>query len=439
MENTISYPKDLAEVTRKELCVMKVRAPSVQILTTLFEIMYMASMRTEESQAIACTITYIQPGTFDKFSLAIGRTYQWSVARFDKRLPFTVSDLVKISKAVDPEVSSLAVYANKHGELFIWGIIDQALHYNSMINLESDEIIYAAGDFQATITGPASISVYKESDLIASLKPNSLIREYHEVFWLGPISKVIHSCMRDYIKEVKQLTGKDIYESLNSWDPQDVVWEMTLCRILLNAQRYRHGGAFLIIPNDSEEGLNIKYRVNYDRLYKALLRHAEKALARTALQVKIDYNYLEESDYSMVDIPANAHLTIRMLENEVRGCVKEVSGCVRFISSLACIDGLVLLDRKMVVRGFGVEINTPGNVSNVFVAGDALGSVRNLRKVDFNHFGTRHRSMMRYCYFNNGSIGFVISQDGEIRAITRKGKKLILWENIRVQGFHKRN
>jgi hypothetical protein len=43
--------------------------------------------------------------------------------------------------------------------------------------------------------------------------------------------------------------------------------------------------------------------------------------------------------------------------------------------------------------------------------------------------------MMRYCFINPGSIGFVISQDGDIRAIAKKGKKVILWENIRVQGF----
>ena len=41
--------------------------------------------------------------------------------------------------------------------------------------------------------------------------------------------------------------------------------------------------------------------------------------------------------------------------------------------------------------------------------------------------------MMRYCYSNPGSIGFVISQDGDVRAITRLGSRLVLWENIDVQ------
>ena len=40
--------------------------------------------------------------------------------------------------------------------------------------------------------------------------------------------------------------------------------------------------------------------------------------------------------------------------------------------------------------------------------------------------------MMRYCFAHHGSLGFVISQDGEIRAMTRVGARLIIWENLEV-------
>ena len=41
--------------------------------------------------------------------------------------------------------------------------------------------------------------------------------------------------------------------------------------------------------------------------------------------------------------------------------------------------------------------------------------------------------MMRYCYEHEGALGFVISQDGDIRATMRIGDRLVLWENINVQ------
>jgi hypothetical protein len=33
---------------------------------------------------------------------------------------------------------------------------------------------------------------------------------------------------------------------------------------------------------------------------------------------------------------------------------------------------------------------------------------------------------------HRNSLGFVISQDGEIRAMTRIGERLVIWENLQV-------
>ena len=40
--------------------------------------------------------------------------------------------------------------------------------------------------------------------------------------------------------------------------------------------------------------------------------------------------------------------------------------------------------------------------------------------------------MIRYCHERNGALGFVVSQDGDIQAMTRIGDKLVLWENVDV-------
>jgi hypothetical protein len=45
--------------------------------------------------------------------------------------------------------------------------------------------------------------------------------------------------------------------------------------------------------------------------------------------------------------------------------------------------------------------------------------------------------MFSYGWNNAGSLGFVVSQDGDIRAITKVGDKLVMWENIKVQQFIK--
>ena len=111
----------------------------------------------------------------------------------------------------------------------------------------------------------------------------------------------------------------------------------------------------------------------------------------------------------------------------------EVLGCVRFIASLSRVDGFVMLDRSLVVHGFGVELRADSSLSEVWLAGDAHAHARWMRTTLLEEFGTRHRAMMRYCFEMPGTLGFVISQDGDVRAVTRIRDKLVFWENVNVQ------
>jgi hypothetical protein len=85
------------------------------------------------------------------------------------------------------------------------------------------------------------------------------------------------------------------------------------------------------------------------------------------------------------------------------------------------------------VKGFGVEITYSDGPSEVFVSRNRKGTKAGLRRVDYNHYGTRHRSMMRYLAQVPHGIGFIISQDGEVRVITQVSGKLIMWENTKLQ------
>jgi hypothetical protein len=111
----------------------------------------------------------------------------------------------------------------------------------------------------------------------------------------------------------------------------------------------------------------------------------------------------------------------------------ELLGVVWFISLLTRMDGLVLLTPTLEVRGFGVEIAEGEEPTEIYAAGDAWGTESLLRRIDYQQYGTRHRSMMRYCAKYPGSVGFVISQDGDVRVMTRVERRLVTWENIQLQ------
>jgi len=198
----------------------------------------------------------------------------------------------------------------------------------------------------------------------------------------------------------------------------------------LRIKSYRHGGALLISGVRAERGLNVKYPMSYNRLKNALVNRAVKLIERTYASDQI-YEYLEKDD----DIPIDLYLEENVSETELNRIRSEIDGALWFISLLSRVDGLVLMNKHLVVRGFGVEIKSSTPPDRVYICSTQIPNNSALKEVDYNHFGTRHRSMMRYCWNYSGTVGFVVSQDGDVRAMIKHGEALLMWENIRLQKY----
>lgn len=54
------------------------------------------------------------------------------------------------------------------------------------------------GMFQATIKGVGNISVYKDYALLGNLEQNTLVEEYHDVLWSGPV----HQLLKDNLQSI---------------------------------------------------------------------------------------------------------------------------------------------------------------------------------------------------------------------------------------------
>ena len=430
MENINRYPFDLAELVEKGLKSIGIEVPTTETLAKIFECIYFASLKTEELQQICCSLTYIDSNNPDPKPPKRIVADRWSYVRFENQIELNIKNVVKLSKAANPYTTSIAIY-NNETNLYIWGLIDQAHRYHNFINFESSEGSERPGLFQISITGIGSISVFKNYKLIAELRQGAIINKYHNVLWSGPVSKILQRYTNEYIKSVKKSIGKEVSYRRNHWDATlSADWINAIRRILLGIQRYKHGGALLIIPNNSFDDLNIKYKISYDRLSKLLHEVQIKTIHRCTYEDDIFNEYISKNK---MDMSVKLYLDESVSRNGEKEADNGIAGCVRFISSLSCVDGLVLLDKKLEVKGFGVEIRSDIELKNVYIAGDSLATPELLKPVEGEHFGTRHRSMMRYCSKFDGSIGFVISQDGDIRVITKVDDKLIIWENVMIQ------
>jgi hypothetical protein len=230
---------------------------------------------------------------------------------------------------------------------------------------------------------------------------------------------------------VKNELPRGLYDERAHWTATlEDDWVATLCRLLLRTRAYRHGGAFLITPDDTKAGLNVKYSLNYTRLQSALHRRGVLLTKRTYAEDQIDQDFL---DSDLDCIPTELFLDKEVAANELDDTNHEIDGAVWFASLLSRVDGLVLMDPSLCIRGFGVEITNDRAVAAVYRASTPNALPSRLRKLDYKDFGTRHRSMMRYVATVQPSVGFVVSQDGDVRAITKHANKVVIWEDIRLQ------
>ncbi len=152
----IKYPKDLAEVVHSEI-KRKHTSLSIENLVSLFEIMYFASIKTEESEPIIFNIVYLNSPEQDPNQLEEVSHDHWSIVEFSDPILFNLQNIIKLAKASDPRSSSLAVYHDDENTLIILGLIDQGNRYYDYVNYEIDLRPERPGVFQASLEGPGNI------------------------------------------------------------------------------------------------------------------------------------------------------------------------------------------------------------------------------------------------------------------------------------------
>lgn len=435
MKKINSTTIDLAKVVFNKLKGIKTSAkiPNEKILNNLFENLFYASLKTEESDSIRVTVTLIDYENPDPKPPKRLVKHRWSFIRFSDSIPFDVKNIVKLSKAADPWSSSLAVDFDNKGELFIWGLIDQSIHYQNYLHYESEFGPEQPGLFQTSITTTGTLLVILDYDLIATLKQNILISNYVDVFKYGKVSDIIKSHSQILTEQIDLFLKKYPEEENEIWQGEvNNLWTQTLSRILIRIQNYSHGGSF-IITNENSNDFDIKHNIQYDRIYNTL---------KNFLQFSIEYNSYSNLIFDIDDeeqIPIELYLDESISNSNKQETSNELKGAIRFVASLTCIDGLVVLNNKLRVMGFGAVVKKINLPKEIYISKTARINPVKLEAINPNHFGTRHRAMLSYCWKYEGSLGFVVSQDGDIRAITKIGDKLIMWENIRVHHLIRSN
>jgi hypothetical protein len=124
---------------------------------------------------------------------------------------------------------------------------------------------------------------------------------------------------------------------------------------------------------------------------------------------------------------------LEALGADQQSCEDAARDAARFLASLTAVDGAVVLTDTLRIIGFGAEVTTN------FTGGDKVhlahtSNAATTKNVRFTQYGTRHRSVFRFVASMEPSVGFIMSQDGGVKAVRQVGSKLIMWPYFQI-GF----
>ena len=422
-------PRDLAFAVLEALRRMNEPLPPGDALEQLFKIMYHASISREESQTICFHVIYIDPHNPDPAPPWRIVRDRWRFIPLETPLEMTLANIRKIAPASDPRSSAFAVYPDSQGRMTVWGFIDQLNQYQEFLDYDAESGPERPGLFEARIVGPGHLLATIIYEKVGDLRVNELETQTLNVLERGPILDALSPGIESLRTYVEGVAPKEDYKKKFSRFYTVIPWINTIRRILLRTNGLGHGGALLLTPDSSLVGLNVKYGLKYNRLRSALERCSAARMQQNAAWRRIaELHEAKEKFLSWKLYFGEQALHVDVDESE-----SELEAAIWFVSLLSRVDGLVLMTPQLDVIGFGVEITFSDKPRYIQKATSVMADPASRQDIDYNSFGTRHRSMIRYCDKVPAAVGFVISQDGGVRAVTKIDETVVLWDGIRLR------
>jgi hypothetical protein len=415
-----------ASTVHSRLRTIGFATPSIRSVQMLVEIAYVASQKAEEGRFLRGTITYADPVRAQTDLPLVVRADYPALHRLDHHIPLSSEALVKLVRAVDSWSGSILVYGNEARGLFVWGIADQLVQRNVRMHHEASGGFAQPGILTISVDGIGELSAFHQDCLLAAIRGQSVVRR--------EVDALRSKLVGDRIVPVYRQAAERIASILDGhFDTDDFCtllfdeWVSAVSRLCIGLRRSGTGGAFIITPRPDLESLSIGYAFPYSRLADSLVlgllhRHYERQL---------DDLVWVDSDHNG-EIPRALFTEIGRAQTDAEDREEELTGAVKLITSLASLDGAVVVDPQLRVFGFGAKIGNGPSVRSVYDGESFSRRGTKAAKVDLSGFGTRHLSMLRYCRKDAAAVGVVVSQDGQVRLAVSDNRSMTLWENVKL-------
>jgi len=175
-------------------------------------------------------------------------------------------------------------------------------------------------------------------------------------------------------------------------------------RVATAPRNKNHGAAFVIATKQALEHIKLKYPVRGLQLGQALVTLWDRSFDAAAAYTLDQYR-------------------------DWRDAASRVKAYEDQVVALSSIDGAVIFDQKLNVVGFGARLLTDARSVDAIRCVDAsTGAPDPTLPARIRRLGTRHSSAFEFCCAHDGTLAFVVSQDGDLRIFVRNSSAISLIE-----------
>ncbi len=409
----------------------RVDLPEKAVLDELLDVCYHASLMTEEGRPTIFRVAFISGRTPvsppRREPVALEPIMRYALGQ---PVPFTAGELRRLAPVADPRRILIAVEQigeNARLGLQIYGLIDVGMAFWEMARHER---ISGAASPEALVvasTRPGELSISRGDHPVIRLRGGEIVSPTRSVLLHGPVARFFRDASDELIQEACERSGVN-------QDPQEDdalslshVWFIE--SILLHIAELKHGGALLFVQdavadNDArlQEAVSIKYKLPSTRPRDALL---------AAMAIRLEHNDFDERLHGRRAVRRADLGDLEALAWNHRELEDSSREAARFIGSLTAVDGAVVLTDKLRIIGFGgeVRVSRPGT-DTIHIAKNEEGDENTT--APFTGYGTRHRSAFRFVENMDPSVAFIMSQDGGIKAATKVGGRVVMWQYFEI-------
>lgn len=392
-------------------------------LLEFLEVAYHASFLTEEDRRIKFRIALAnvsESASFNEYG-------HFNLIQFREKRIFNVKEIIKLAPATDFDQTIIGVYI-ENNTLFIWGLIHIGNSWSEYHFNRNRSAILPPNLLTISVNDPGNIEISRFGNTLLKLTNGGLDSPISDCFNKGPISAFFDTSFKEMLLEFTKNLNLEIEEFLSDEynETPTSIWEAYtgFIKCILNEiKKKKHGGSLIIIDSENPEKYLKSFKIKYPCSFNSAWDTVKKSEINLYKSYESFFNTLEMNKVSVEDFKEN-----NVYNRDLKKWDGKYMELTKLFASFSEVDGAVIIDDKLNLLGFGAEIIDTSNLKEIHIARDADGT--STQSIPIEIYGTRHRSVFRFCSTHKDSLAFIISQDGDIKAVTQVEDKLTLWTSI---------